>query len=144
VLIGAASPVAGTDSAGNAYAAGFTGQITAFQPGSAPSVVESWHPVFLDGGWTNVRTIVFRLTAEGTVKVFGSVTHGTAFTAATNINATHPIDSHYWPTNAWNVGAPGIPGRAGVEITTAGVFVAEPNGTSCTECDIAGEYPLGF
>src|SRR6201999_4434337 len=42
-LIGAISPVAGTDSLTNAFGAGFTGNITAIQPGSSPTAVETWH-----------------------------------------------------------------------------------------------------
>ncbi len=42
VLLCAISPVAGTDTAGNAYAAGYTGPVQAFHPGSNPTTVEGW------------------------------------------------------------------------------------------------------
>lgn len=142
VLVGAAAPQAGTDQFGNAFGAGFTGQITAFHPGSAPAVVETWQQVFLDGGWANVADgVKYRLNGDGTVQVFGAITHA-AFTGAVNINATHIIPSVYWPTVTRNVGGAGIPNRAGCEITAAGIFVAEANGTSCTEVDLSGFYPL--
>lgn len=143
VLVGAASPVAGTDALGNAYGAGFTGPTNAFHPGSNPTTVEVPQQVFLDGGWSNVGDgIKYWLGSDGMVHVFGAVTRGTAFTGAQVINSTHAIPSAYWPSVSRNIGGAGIPGRAGCEITAAGVFTAEANGTSCTEVDISGFYPL--
>lgn len=143
VLVGALSPQAGTDANGNAFGAGYTGQVNAFHPGSAPTVAETWQQVFLDGGWSNVNDgVKFRLSADGTVQVFGAVTRGTAFTGGVAINSTHAISSLYWPTVTRNIGGAGIPNRAGCEITAAGIFTAEANGTSCTEVDLSGFYPL--
>lgn len=143
ILVGALSPQAGTDQFGNAFAAGYTGLVTAFHPGSAPSVAETWQQVFLDGGWSNVNDgIKYRLNSDGTVQVFGAVTRGTAFTTGTPINSTHLIPSVYWPSVSRNIGGAGIPNRAGIEVTAAGEFVAEPNGVSCTEVDVSGFYPL--
>jgi hypothetical protein len=46
------SPVSGTDPGGNAFAAGYTGPVSAIQPGSAPAVIETWHNMTLLNGWT--------------------------------------------------------------------------------------------
>jgi hypothetical protein len=51
VLESALSPVAGTDGAGDAYAAGYTGDVSVFQPGSSPLVVEGWHNLSMANGW---------------------------------------------------------------------------------------------
>lgn len=45
------SPVAGSDTAGNAFAAGYTGPVSVIQPGSNPAVVEGWHNLTLINGW---------------------------------------------------------------------------------------------
>jgi hypothetical protein len=123
------------------------GSVTATDPTTGttatPAQAETWHQVFLDGGWSNVNDgIKYRLNGDGTVQVFGAVTRGTAFTTGTPINSSHPIPSQYWPSVPRNVGCSGIPNRAGLEITTAGVLTAEANGVSCTECDPGGYYPL--
>jgi hypothetical protein len=124
-----------------------TGSVTAKDPTTGtratPAQAETWHQVFLDGGWSNVNDgIKYRMSPDGTVQVFGAVTRGTAFTSGTPINSSHPIPSQYWPSVPRNVGCSGIPNRAGLEVTTAGVFTAEANGVSCTECDPGGFYPL--
>lgn len=51
VMVFALSPVAGTDGGGNAFAAGYTGPVNAFHPGSNPAVVESWQSLSLSNGW---------------------------------------------------------------------------------------------
>jgi hypothetical protein len=141
-LVGAASPASGTDAAGNAYGAGFTGQINAFHPGSVPTVVETWQPVTLDSGWSAVADgLKYRLSSEGVVQVFGGVTHA-AFTSGTAINASNPVPLVYRPTITRNIGGSGIPNRAGCEITAGGIFTALAGGVSCTETDVSGFYPL--
>jgi hypothetical protein len=142
-LTAAMSAVSGTDSAGNAYGAGFTGQIAAFEPGSNPSVVETWHTLTLASGWTAVNGPYYRYTEDNCVEMFGSATHA-AFTGTTLLTAAGALPTGYRPTSTWNVGGTGIPGRAGAEVSPAGTVSAVPNGTSCTECDIAGKYPLGL
>lgn len=123
------------------------GVISAVKPGTGgspvnPAAQETWHDVSLDSGWTNADTLRYKLVAEkNAVWVQGAVTHA-SFSAAADINSSNPLPSEYWPANTHNIGGPGIPGRAGAEITAAGVIIAEPNGTSCTECDINGWYPL--
>lgn len=50
-MIFALSAAAGTDTAGNSYAAGYTGPVTAFEPGVSPAVPETWHDMALSNGW---------------------------------------------------------------------------------------------
>lgn len=118
-----------------------TGMLSVANPASTGSP-ETWHDVTLDSGWTNADTLRYKLLVQdNAVWVQGAVTHA-AFTAATDICSSNPLPAAYRPTGTHNIGGTGIPGRAGAEITSAGVIIAEPNGTSCTECDINGMYPL--
>lgn len=66
-LVAAISPVAGTDANGNAYAAGYTGSVSAFQPGSSPLAVESWHNVTPPSGWSG--TLRFRMKSDNEVEI---------------------------------------------------------------------------
>lgn len=50
-LLAAVSGVAGTDAAGNAFAAGFTGQLTAFHPGSSPAAAETAQAMSFVNSW---------------------------------------------------------------------------------------------
>jgi hypothetical protein len=75
-LAAAVSPLTGSDSAANAYAAGFTGPVAAFQPASSPQAVEAWHYVgaatglstTFGSGWSNVGSsnvqVAFKRIAE--------------------------------------------------------------------------------
>lgn len=56
-LVAAVAGMAGTDPSGHGYAAGHTGPVTAFQPGSSPAVPETWHPVTMASGWAGNSTI---------------------------------------------------------------------------------------
>jgi hypothetical protein len=64
VLLAALQPAAGTDTAGNAFAAGYTGPVTAVQPGTSPSAAETWHDFppgangwgLGSGGWKKYRS----------------------------------------------------------------------------------------
>jgi hypothetical protein len=112
-----------------------------------PANNESWHPIFLDGGWSSpTHTAAYYRIANDLTHVIcvGALVRGTAFTGSQVINSTHPIPSQWCPSATWNIGCAGIPNRAGCEITSGGVFTAEANGVSCTEVDLAGIYPLGL
>jgi hypothetical protein len=50
----ALSPTAGTDSAGNAFGAGYTGPVQNFHPGSNPTTVETWQSLTLPSGLTGL------------------------------------------------------------------------------------------
>jgi hypothetical protein len=62
VLTAALQPAAGTDSASNAFGAGYTGPVQAIQPASSPSVVEGWHNVTPPSGWSGINR--YKLLAE--------------------------------------------------------------------------------
>lgn len=77
-LIGAISPVAGTDANGNAYAAGFTGNITAIQPASSPAVLETPHIVSYANSWTKAAAgldLEYILLGTNTVHISGRITN---------------------------------------------------------------------
>jgi hypothetical protein len=107
-----------------------------------PNTPETWHTLALASGWTAVNGPYYRYTIDNCVEFFGSATHA-AFTGSTTLSAAD-LPSGYIPTTTWNGGGTGIPGRAGFEVNTSGAVVAIPNGTSCTECDLAGKIPLGL
>lgn len=67
VLESALSPLAGTDANGNAYAAGYTGPVNVFHPGSAPSVVETWHTLTLANGWAAQGFARYKLIGYNTM-----------------------------------------------------------------------------
>lgn len=75
----ALSPVAGSDSAGNSFAAGLTGNVTAFEPSMIPATPETWHAVTLENGWTNagVLTCQYKMLPFNAVFIVGTLTPGT-------------------------------------------------------------------
>lgn len=124
--------------------------LAAVQPGTGTSSTnaaqpEGWHPITCAGGWTLVKGPYYKLLPNNMVYVYAAATHA-AFTTSTQLSNT-TIDGAvtnqgYWPFSTMNIGGPNIPGRAGAEITAAGLVIAVPNGVSCTEVDINGTYPL--
>jgi hypothetical protein len=142
-LLASFAAASGTDQFGTAYPAGvlFAKGIFAQDPAGSSGTAESWHTVSLDAGWSG--TLRYKLLAQqNVVYMQGAITH-TAFSASTNIaSGGNALPSSYRPAATVNVGGTGIPTRAGLEVTSAGVVIAIPNGTSCTECDSAGLYPL--
>lgn len=85
VLEYALAAVAGEDSNSNAYALGYTGPISAIQPGSSPTVVETWHDMTLENSWTIATGGMarYRFRSDNTVDIQlvnvtpGTVTSGT-------------------------------------------------------------------
>lgn len=85
-LIAAVQPAATTDAAGNAVAAGFTGQLTAVQPGSSPANVETWHSMTLINSWGSVGGNVsnkyrFLGSPPNSVEIIGSLNGSSATNA---------------------------------------------------------------
>ena len=78
----ALAPQSGSDSSSNAYAAGYTGPLSAFQPGSSPTVVEGWHAITLVNGWQNGsdNSPQYIYRGNNVVEVIGSINgvHATA------------------------------------------------------------------
>lgn len=99
VMVFALSAIANTDPSGNAYAAGYTGPVNVFQPGSNPAVVETWHDLGTPTGAGTFTKIVarYKLMPGNAVRVevIGS------FSAAGT--ASFPaIPSAYFPANTLN------------------------------------------
>ena len=105
VLVGAVSPVAGTDTAGNAYAAGFNGASQAFTPGSSPATPEVWHSLPLTNSWS-VRTggyyAQYRMSADNMIEIVGEVSH--AAVAGTSQLAT-ALPTAYFPASNQDITA---------------------------------------
>jgi hypothetical protein len=95
------SAVAGSDSSSNAFAAGYTGPTVAIQPASSPAAVETWHPITLDSGWSNVAgfpAAAYRILPSGEIEFTGAISHA-ALTANTNICGSNPLPTAYRPVN---------------------------------------------
>lgn len=116
--------------------------VVTFDPATG-NTPESWHSITPDAGWTVASSFRVKLLAEKNAAwLYGDLTHA-AITAATNMNSTNPLGAAYRPAGTVNVASPLYPaGRCGVEITAAGVIIAEPLGVSCTGVNINGIYPL--
>jgi hypothetical protein len=122
--------------------------LNATEPGTGTSlanvaVVETWHNITLDAGWTAVVQPQYMMMPGGQqVAVRGQASHaGTA--ASTNINGNTPIPSGYFPAATRVYRPPTAGDTAGtVEITTAGVFVMRPSGFTATQVFMDGIYSL--
>lgn len=92
-LAAAFASAAGTDTSGNAYAAGYTGPVTAVQPSSSPSAVEAWHYVLngvtgtLPTGGTSSASnyIRYKLLAESNFACINFSVAGTTFASGVAI-----------------------------------------------------------
>jgi hypothetical protein len=133
-LIGSVAPVAGTDQFGNDYPAGFMGALTAIEPGSDPTVVETWHTASLATGFTtSAGDQAPRYRLEG---IAGGVVRldGVLFTsAATAADATaFTLPTGYWPlkrqrfVGSTNASGYTTVGSALVAVSTAGVVSVTP------------------
>lgn len=152
VLLAAISPVAGTDANGNAYGAGFTGQIQAFHPGSSPTTVEVWQ---LMGAFnTNFShgspAPAYKLNADNTVSWAGSVSVAAGITSGTIITlptaAYFPISVKKFPV-AFSGGTPAGSGNAQLTINTNGSvqYSAGPTAAGAITFALDGvRYPLDY
>lgn len=142
-LIAAMAPVAGADLVGNAYASGFTGQITAFVPGTNPTVVETWHNLTPPAGWTG--TLRYKILAETN---FGIVDINLTGTTATGTVALGVLPAAYSPlANLFRplvVGTAGTNAAADLQVASSGSLIAENFTTTSTIATIASTvmYPL--
>src|SRR6516165_648738 len=129
----ALQPAAGTEPAGNAFAQGYTGPVTAFQPGASPSVAETWHAITTDAGWSSVAGYSipqYRLTAQGDLQLAGNANAGSVLTANKTLNASNPLPAAYRPNNTRlfrSFSGPG--GRGAVQIDATGVITMLANST---------------
>jgi hypothetical protein len=122
----ALAPQSGTDANGNAYAAGYTGPVSVFQPGSSPSVVETWHNFGTSSGAGTFTGIArYKLMPGNAVRV------NVIGTFSGTGTATFPaIPSAYWPTNTLNftVIQGNSPNRA--QLNSSGVLAIIVSGAS--------------
>ena len=95
VMVGALSPVTGTDASGNAFAIGYTGPVQAFNSTSSPKTVEVWHAISLATGVTG--SIRCKKVAEFNMVVIDINIAWTGTTARTFVIGSLP-DSSYYPT----------------------------------------------
>ncbi len=128
-LAAALQPAAGTDLAGNQFAAGYTGPTTAIDPASGittPVIPETWHTVALDPGWTlnqNYAVPSYRLTSQGELQLTGLADFGSPQTASRDLNSSNPLPPAYRPPSQKVFRDGNSIGQRGVmQITTAGVI----------------------
>jgi hypothetical protein len=119
------------DSYNNQYAAGYTGPVTAFQPGSSPLMPETWHSLSLVAGWAvgSNGWAKYKLTAQNTVRIslalftIGTKTDGT--TIATLPTGYIPVTAgHSAPLVLSGSGLSASANRYGpqIDIGTSGVL----------------------
>jgi hypothetical protein len=96
-LVAALAPAAGSDTAGNAWAAGYTGPVTAIRPSSSPAAAETWHSVALPTGFTG--TIRVKQLAESNFAVLDvCATQTTTGSLGAGNNAGTLPSSSYYPS----------------------------------------------
>lgn len=151
-LIYALSNSAGTDPAGNGFAAGYTGPVTAFQPNSTPQIPETPHSLPITNSWS-VRTggylAEYYMTAEGRLHVDFELTHAAVSGTSVLTTAlpagyrpTHPQDAAMgWAASA---SATSFPGSPALGINTSGVLTAFNLPASTTLVQFSGEFPGPF
>jgi hypothetical protein len=149
-LIAAISPVAGSDAAGNAFAAGFTGQIQAIHPGSSPTLVETWQamPAFNTNFSHSVPAPAYKLNADNTVSLTGicSVVSGTTSGTVVTLPAAYsPISVKKFPI-AISGGTPATAANVQLTINTNGTIQisAGPTGAGYTFTFDPCRYPLDY
>lgn len=142
-------PFAGTDTQGNAYAAGFSGQISAWQPASSPTLVEAWHYPSLNGSFisqSGSQKVGYRFEALNKVHLVGvlKISTGTSMagTVFTVPAAYRPASAVFMPISGFAIGT--MTGTPYIEIDTSGNVTITPNGTvsTSTAMVISCWYPL--
>jgi hypothetical protein len=98
-LIGAIAPVAGSDASSNAYGAGYTGVVQAFQPSVSPTAVEVWHNVTPPTNWSG--TCRYKLLAEHNMVMVDFTLTATSQTSNVVVMTLpliyRPTIDHYFP-----------------------------------------------
>jgi hypothetical protein len=149
-----------TDTAGNAFGAGFTGQIAAFQPGStygsqlSPTAAETWHSVpavNLDSGWSydgGLSGFFYRLLSSNDVEILLGLTLSSTGTSGSNNIYTMP--AAYIPVTSqnlmcgWSNGGGAFTDPSFIphlEITSAGVLILQTGSTTAhSNINVFGTY----
>lgn len=142
-LVAAVAGAAGTDPDGHGYAAGVSGPVTAFQPGSSPAVPETWHPVTPATGWAMNSTIpgdaslqVQRVAAPpGAVAIMGTFSRSGGSWAngaqvATMSDGYYNKTVNQYVTISWGVSPSSGFGNPGMlKIDTTGKVTVDITGT---------------
>jgi hypothetical protein len=127
---------------GGIFAIGTTNAAAPGASPSSPAVVETFHNITLDSGWSVTVQPQYRLLPFGDVEVLGQITRA-GTTSAVNINSSHPIPSDYWPpTGVTRIyRSPAAGDNAGtVSITPTGVFQMRASGFSASVAIMDGIY----
>lgn len=151
VLQSALQSAAGTDPAGNAFGAGYTGPVQAVQPQSNPSVVETWHAMGAFG--TNFShgspAPMYKLYPDNTVAFAGEVniasgtTSGTIYTLPSS--AYFPISLKKW-TVPVSAGTPNTTAIVQITLNTSGQLILSsgPTGAAYSLGLDPIRYPLDY
>lgn len=152
LLVGALSPIGGTDAAGNGFGIGYTGPVQAFQPAAVPAIAEVWHDLppgangwgLGTGGWKK-----YRMLSTGSVELSFSLRLIGTKTDNTNIFGAGALPSGYQPAN--NKYLPCIVNQNAlssnwpqtIRVNTDGsISIAGVNATTVTQLDFHGTVPL--
>jgi hypothetical protein len=89
----ALQPVAGADDSSNAFAAGYTGPVSAIQPVSNPAIVETWHTATYQNSFASLvagsTDLKYKLTSDNFVHLSGRLVTPSGVAASSTI-ATLP------------------------------------------------------
>jgi hypothetical protein len=142
-LIGAIAPMSGTDGSGNAFGAGFTGQMRAIQPGSSPTVVEVPHSLPLATGWT-VRTggylAQYYLGADGRLYVDFQLSCASQGPATLAISTALPAG--YWPAHPVSTPMTASAGAAAVYMNAGDGILRASIPASTILIQFSGSFPM--
>lgn len=109
-------------------------------------IVDSWHNITLDSGWTSVVQPQYRMLPDGNVQLRGQASHA-GITAATNVNNSNPLPAAspfaYRPA-ATRIYRPPTAGDAAATVAmgTGGVLQARASGFSATQVILDGTYSI--
>jgi hypothetical protein len=143
--IGAMQPAAGSDAAGNAFSSGFSGQVSAFVPGSNPRQLEVPNAASFVNSWTG--SLQYKMLPFNCVMISGQVTPPGGVANPSNVNTA--LSTSYRPNSTQYLNAVEDPGGAHLgqalicQMQTSGqiqVFDA----TAGEAIRIFGIYPLDF
>ena len=157
------TPVAGlqpyttTDGGGNQFAQGYTGPVTAFQPGSSPAVPETWHKLTVNGSgssWTDsgvgINGFYYKMLSTGDMMLSFDIT-----TTAAVTNPLNALPLGYRPTTNFqfcvgygNTGGPATDTAAwtpGFKLESSGVLQQQGFGPITGNLNVFGTVivPMG-
>lgn len=145
-LLASIASQAGNDGVTNQYAAGYTGPVTAFQPGTSPQAPETWHNLTpLTGFAAGGQQPRYQLMSDGTVQLAGAVNLTAAQAAGTAFFALPsgyvPASSSFWST--FNTLSGYTLGAASVKVEAGGALRINVAGSLGNAVQLDGiRYPL--